>query len=170
MPTAPVGENEDDFTLANAYAIAVEVNTGTFSTPVWTKVRFTRNLNYDFPAITVDVTTYDDDGAPNAQKTGAGATASFDVQQYRVSVTDPDFLWEAEWIRKASDPDSVGTEAIREFRIYDKLGADLAYQFKATVQWTRSKTGATEDAVAGVTLTGVGKPLVITNPALTVTP
>lgn len=165
MPIAPVGEDEDTFTTSNAYDLAIQVNTGTFSEPTWTKVRFTRNIQYDFPAITTDVTTYDDEGSPSVSKTGANATASFDVQRYRMSPTDPDFLWEAEWIRKGADPDTTGSEAIREFRIYDKPGADLAYQFKATVSWARAKTGVTDDDVATVTLAGVGKPLVIANPS-----
>lgn len=153
-------------TLANAYDKILEVNTGTSGSPTWTKVRFIRNLKYTFPPITFDVTTYDDEGSPNVQKTGANTTVSFDVQQYRVSTTDPAFLPEAEQLRKAADPDHLGADAIKEFRLYDRLGADEAYRFSATVAWDRSKTGATEDAVAAVTLSGVGKPTVISNPTV----
>lgn len=158
-------ENPDDFTLANAFDNIIEVNSGTFTTPVWTKVRFTRNLKYSFPATTKDVTTYDDQGSSNTQKVSAGATASFDIQLYRQSLAVPGYLAEVEIIRKAGDPDHLGTAAIREFRIYDRLGADKAYQFKATIAWDQANAGAQDDDVASVTLTGVGKPLVIVNPS-----
>lgn len=151
--------------LANAYDVVIDVNTGTSGSPTWTRVRFTKDINYSFPPITQDVTTYDDAGSPNVQKTGASTSASFSIQRYRVSENDPEFLPEAETIRKAADPDKLGTAAVLEYRLYDRLGADLAYQFKATTAWTRSKTGNTDDDVAGVTLTGVGKPLPIANPS-----
>lgn len=151
--------------LGNAYDVIIDVNTGTEGSPIWTRLRFIRNVQYSFPPITQDVTSYEDLGSPNNQKTGASATASFEIQRYRNDVGDPDWLPEAEVVRKAADPDKTGSQAILEYRIYDRLGADEAYQFKATTAWARGKTGSTDDATATVNLTSIGRPTVITNPS-----
>lgn len=165
--TLPEGFNylEAAVEHALAYELLLEVDmadAGT-STPEWTKVRFTSEINPTFEPTMQDATTYDDEGQHRDVKTGSTWSCEFTINRYRDA--QGKFMPEAEKLRKAGDPESFGEDAFVHVRWYDKLGADEAYEGQAYVQWARAETGAEALGKATVTLTGYGVAAAIENPA-----
>lgn len=151
---------------ALAHELILEVDTGTVpETPVWTKVRFTSEIEPSFEPNLQDATTYDDEGQTRQVKTSAEWSIEFTINRYRDATGL--FMPEAEKLRKAGDPESFGEDAFVHVRWYDKLGADEAYEGTAYVQWERAESAADALGKAGVTLTGYGPLTAIANPNAT---
>src|SRR4051812_6119486 len=101
-----------------SYEYSVDINTGTAETPTWTNVRFISAVDPQVSPVTQDAATYDDDGAPNQQKTSESWTLGFTIQQQRVATTGA-YLPEVEALLALTHPTAVGADAIGHFRWYD---------------------------------------------------
>lgn len=129
--------------------------------------RYPTGINPTVEPVTVDAATYDDLGAPNQAKTSESWSATFNVQQHRLS--DGKYLPEIEALLALTKPDANGKKAIGTFRWYDKPAEGTpnsadAYEGDATVTINRAETGNSGVGEWAVTLTGVGRRRQIVNP------
>lgn len=163
-PALPAGT-----ALGFSYEYGCDVNVGTFDAPVWQPVRRISDFAPNVTPVTQDAQTYDDFGAPNADKSSENWTLSYTVLGNR-SLTTGLYLPELEAIRARTKPTAVGEAAVLHVRYYHKPVTGTpnptdAYEGFATVGVTRSNTGA-DGAVErhAVTLTGKGPRKEIANP------
>lgn len=152
--------------LGKSFEYGLDVNLGTSAEPSWQPVRRMSGWAPSFPAITQDVSSYDDRGAPSEEVTARGFSATFAVQGNR-SLTTGAYLPELEALMAAAK--GTGNSAVLEVRWYHKpdVGApnpDDAGSALVTVEVTRQNTGNAEIESFSVTLTGRGRPQQITNP------
>lgn len=155
--------------LGKSFEYGVDVNLGTYGSPVWQSIR--RLFGYqptDTPT-TQDAQTYDDLGAPNNDVTGWGWGLAFNVQVNRFLATGL-FLPEVEYLLARTRPLSVGELAVADVRFYHKPAVGTpnptdAGRGLATVAKSRQNTGpGGEIEVIGFTLSGKGAYEPIENP------
>ena len=159
--TLPAGS-----TLGKSFEYGIDINKGTYASPVWQPVRRISGWAPTFPKTLTDVATYDDLGAPNQEVSGVGFAASFTVQMNR-DVADGAPLPEVKLLRDADR--TTGSGAVLDIRFYHKpeVGApdpDDAGRVFVTVDVSRTNTGNAETDGLSVTLTGKGKYTPIVNP------
>lgn len=163
--TVPAGT-----TLGKSYEYGVRIDLGYPSGAAnFADVRRMSDFQPTPTPITQDAQTYDDLGSPNASKTGESIVAAFSVLGNR-SATTGKYLPEVQKLVDATRPSAKGEAAVVRAQYFHKpeTGApdpDDAYEFLATVAYTRQNTGA-DGAVERLnfTLTGQGPRTEIANP------
>jgi hypothetical protein len=163
-PALPAGT-----ALGFSYEYGLDVNVATFDAPVWQPVRRISDFNPSVTPVTQDAQTYDDFGAPNADKSSENWTLAHTVLGNR-SLTTGLYLPELEAILARTGPEAVGEAAILHLRYYHKPvtgtpNPNDAFEGFATVAATRQNTGA-DGAVErhSITYTGKGPRKRIANP------
>ncbi|MBM3715087.1 MAG: hypothetical protein FJW64_05010 [Actinobacteria bacterium] len=157
----PVGS-----TLGKSFELGIDVNLGTYGQPDWRPIRRASAIAPTFPAVTSDVATYDDRGAPNEDVDSRGFAASLTVQGNR-SLTTGLLLPELEAIVAAGRSSRDG--AVLDIRFYHKPDVGTpnpndAGRVLVRVDVTRQNTGNTGAEVYAVTFTGKGAFTPIPNP------
>lgn len=156
-------------TLGKSFEYGLDVNLGTYESPVWQPVRRISGFQPSPSAITQDAQTYDDLGSPNADVTGWGWSLAFNAQVNR-NVGTGLYLPEIEALLARTRPSATAELAVIDVRWYHKPASgaanpDDAGRGIATVAYTRSNTGA-DGAIEQLafTLTGKGPYEEIDNP------
>jgi hypothetical protein len=159
----------DGYTLGKSYEYGIDVNLGTYDTPVWQPVRRISGFAPAPTPKTQDSQTYDDLGSDNSDVTGWSWVNSFNVQVNR-HLTTGLYLPEVEYLLARTRPSATGETAIADVRWYHKpeVGApnpNDAFRGLCTVAPARQNTGpGGEIESLGITLTGKGPSDPITNP------
>jgi len=109
-----------------------------------------------------DGTTYANKGNTSQSKTGEDFTMTVSVK----GVKDTEGEFQPELLILFAAADSKGAANIIHYRYYHATSASLAYQGTASVQWARDNTGNDDLEMFGMTLTGQGDRVKITNPGL----
>lgn len=157
------------FTLGKSFEYGIDVNLGTFASPVWQPCRRISGFSVTPTPITADAATYDDLGSPNSDVTGWSFAGAFTIQVNR-SVTTGLYLPEVEAIIARTKPTATGEAAVLDVRWYHKPATgepnpDDAGRGLATVATGRVNTGPGGEIEAmAVTLTGKGAYEEIPNP------
>lgn len=156
-------------TLGKSFEYGLDVNTGTYSAPVWQPVRRISGFQPSPTPNTQDAQTYDDLGAANSDVTGWSFSLAFNVQVNR-STTTGLYLTEIEAILARTKPNAKGESAVLDVRWYHKPESgepnpnDAGRGF-TTVSYSRQNTGPNgEIEVLSVSLTGKGPYEEIANP------
>ncbi len=155
--------------LGKSFEYGLDVNIGTYASPIW--IPFRRIFNFLFTPTpkTQDSATYDDKGSSASEVTGWDWTLAFSSQVNR-SASTGQYLPEVEALRQRTLPAAVGVSAEIDVRWYHKPAngtpnpVDAGRGF-ATVTYARQNTGP--DGTVEVwnwTLTGVGSFVPIANP------
>lgn len=153
-------------TLGKSFEYGMDVNLGTYASPIWQAIRRMSGYAPTFPKTTEDVATYDDLGAPNEDVTGRGFAAAFTVQANRALSTGL-YLPEVQAIIAASR--TKGESAVLDVRFYHKpeFGTpnptDAGRAF-VTVEVSRQNTGNSQNEILSVNLVGKGNYEPIANP------
>ena len=161
-PSLPAGAQ-----IGFAYEYGVDIDTAYPSAAVWQTLRRITAVTPTVTPVTQDTATYDDFGAPNADKTSESFSLSFGVLVNRL----PSGLYppEIEALKAYTEPDSVGDLAVAHVRWYDKPVAGTpnpgeGYEGLVTVAIERGSTGNDGVGMWNITLTGKGKRIKIANP------
>lgn len=152
--------------LGKSFEWGLDINLGTYGSPVWQPFRRISGFTPSYPPTTADVTTYDDRGASNNEITGRGFACAFTAQANRNPSTGL-YLPEIESIIAAGK--AKGEGAVRDIRFYHKPDIGAAHPNEAgraqvTVDVSRQNTGNSETEVYSVSLTGKGEHEPIVNP------
>lgn len=161
-PALPAGTQ-----VGFAYEYGVDIDLAYPGTPSWQTIRRITAVAPTSPPITEDASTYDDFGAPNADKLSESWTLGFGVQVNRL--TSGLYAPEVEALKAYTEPDALGELAVAHVRWYDKPYSGTpnpgdAYEGLCTVGIERGNTGNTGVGTWNITLTGKGKRTKITNP------
>ena len=162
--TLPAGS-----TLGKSFEYGIDVNLGTYATPVWQSVRRISGFQPSPTPQTQDAQTYDDLGAQNSDVTGWSINHVFNAQVNR-STTTGLYLAEIEAILARTKPTAKGESAVLDVRWYHKPESGEPNPNDAgrgffTVATTRQNSGPNgEIEVLSITLTGKGQYDVIVNP------
>ena len=162
--TLPAGS-----TLGKSFEYGIDVNLGTYATPVWQTVRRISGFQPSPTPNTQDAQTYDDLGSANSDVTGWSFALAFNVQVNR-STTTGLYLSEIEAILARTKPTAKGESAVLDVRWYHKPESgepnpNDAGRGLTTVSYTRQNTGPNgEVEILAVSLTGKGHYDEITNP------
>ena len=162
--TLPAGS-----TLGKSFEYGIDVNLGTYATPVWQSVRRISGFQPSPTPQTQDAQTYDDLGAQNSDVTGWSINHVFNAQVNR-STTTGLYLTEIEAILARTKPTAKGESAVLDVRWYHKPESGEPNPNDAgrgffTVATTRQNSGPNgEIEVLSITLTGKGQYDVIVNP------
>lgn len=154
--------------LAFSYEIGVDIAlSGDGEETLWQQIRGISAVAPTAPPLTFDAATYDDKGAPNAQKVSESPTLAFTVQGRRLE--SGLYRPEVERLLELADPEAVGEAAIGRFRYYDNpqsgpANPTDAYEIDGSVEVTRQNTDNASVAVWSVTVTGQGRRRRIANP------
>lgn len=153
-------------TLGKSFEYGIDINLGTYGSPLWQPIRRISGFSPTFPPVTSDVGTYDDRGAPNEDVDSRGVAASFSVLGNR-SLSTGLYLPELERIIAASRGSREG--AVIDSRFYHKPDVGVpnpndAGRFLARVEANRENTGNTGAERWAVTLNGKGAYEPIANP------
>lgn len=140
--------------LARRYRVDVSADAVT-----WLQVKGLTDFNPQVNPTTVDTSTYDTDGWGASEITMNEWQVTLKLlRQSNAGVYDPG----QELIRARQA--KFGDAARVYIRWYDNTGAAEAYQGRALVEWSRSKSGVAELDEAQATLRGDGPLANITNP------
>lgn len=153
-------------TLGKSFEYGIDVNLGTYASPIWQAIRRISAWQPTYPKVTQDAATYDDRGAPNEDVSGRGFAASFTVQGNR-SLTTGIYLPELEAILAAAK--TKGESAVLDVRYYHKPDVGAANPTDAgralvTVEASRANTGNADIETYTVNLAGKGEVTPIANP------
>lgn len=181
QPVALSGTTEGATTMADtatdytfSYEYGIDVNTGTKETPVWTTCKMVNDLT---PAITpksIDVPTYDDQGADHPLVIGKSWSVSFSLLKMQ-GKTDGLYQPEFKYLYDlATLKEKIGTAGQAEIRWYNKPSSGKpnptdAFQGTGTVSVSRANTSESGSDKYTFTITGQGAAEQVDNP-LTVTP
>lgn len=160
-PSLPAGT-----TLGKSFERGLDVNLGTYGSPVFQPARRISAFNPSYPEVTSDVATYDDLGDPNEDVTGRGFATSFTIQGNR-NVSTGLYLPELELLLAAAK--ATGDGAVADVRWYHKPAVGTpnpndAGRALCRVTATPQNTGNSEIEVWSITLTGKGSFERIPNP------
>lgn len=153
-------------TLGKSFEYGLDVNLGTYASPIWQPFRRISGFAPTFPKTTEDVATYDDLGAPNEDVTGRGFAAAFTAQVNRTLSTGL-YLPEVEAVMAAAR--TKGESAVLDIRFYHKpeFGTpnptDAGRAF-VTVEVSRQNTGNSQNEILSISLVGKGNYEPIANP------
>ncbi len=165
-PSLPAGAS-----LGFSYEYGVDIDTAYNAAspvaPVWQSIRRISAVNPQTSPVVNTAQTYDDFGAPNDQKASESWTLSFTVQVNRLA--SGLYVPEVEALKAYTEPDAIGSLSIAHLRWYDKPAngtpnANEAYEGFGSVTLTRDANGNADTGAWGVTITGQGKRVKITNP------
>jgi hypothetical protein len=146
-------------TLARKFA--VDVNTGSLNSPIWTRVKGVSGLNPTVDSNLEDDSDYDSDGWGSSTKTGM--TWSLEITAMRkVGIESRAYDPAQEALRLAAE--RFGAAGSVQVRWYDRDGGPEAYRGVATVAYSTEGGAYTALASATITLTGQGARIPITNP------
>ncbi|WP_439593890.1 phage tail tube protein [Microbacterium sp.] len=168
--TLPAGS-----TIGKSYEYGLDVNLGTFGSPIWQPFRRISGFQPSPTPTTQDAQTYDDYGATNSDVTGWSWTLAFLAQVNR-SITTGLYLPEVEYLNARTRPSAKGEAAVADVRWYHKPEVGVANPTDAgrgfcTVAYTRQNTGpGGEIEQLAYTLTGKGAYTEIANPFTVVNP
>lgn len=152
--------------IGQAFEHGIDVNLGTYESPVWQSVRRASGFAPTFPRIDSDVATNDDEGDPNVDVSGRGFNASLNVQGNR-NLDSGLYLPELQLLLEAAR--QKGEAAVVDIRWYHKPAVGKpnptrAGRVSCTVDATLGNTGVTGSEVHAITLTGKGGQEPIANP------
>jgi hypothetical protein len=160
MSEAPIVGNEPLVsTLARKFAI--DVNTGSLATPVWTRVKGVTGLSPTVDSNLEDDSDYDSDGWGSSTKTGMTWSLEISVAR-KVGIESGAYDPAQEFLRVAAE--RFGPAGSVQVRWYDRNGGPESYRGVATVAYSAEGGAYTALATATITLTGQGARLPITNP------
>lgn len=162
-PTVQLG----DSTLNRKWFI--DVNTGTSTTPEWTRVRGRGEFQPTVSATKNDVSDFDGEGYRDFDVTALEWGVGFKV--HRKSDPEDATIYDPgqEALRLASLVPG-GSVEIRywEYTEGRVVEAGEAWQGRTTVEWSEDGGDMAANSIVTVTLTGKGKRTAITNPSATV--
>lgn len=152
--------------LAKSFEYGLDINLGTYASPIWQPARRISGYSPTFPPTEQDAQTYDDQGAPNQDIIARGFAASFTIQGNR-SLSSGRYLPEVEAIMAAGK--GTGEAAVLDVRFYHKpaIGTpnpDDAGRALVTVEISRSETGNAGIENTSVSIKSKGVYTPITNP------
>lgn len=156
-------------TLGKSFEYGLDVNLGTYESPIWQPIRRISGFQPTPTPTTQDAQTYDDLGAQNQDVTGWSWNLAFNVQVNRSEATGL-YLPEIEALLSRTRPSAKGAAATIDVRWYHKPESGTpnpndAGRGLATVAYTRQNTGpGGEIEQFSVTLTGKGPYEEIANP------
>lgn len=180
QPVALSGTTEGATTMADtatdytfSYEYGIDVNTGTKETPTWQTCRRVNDLAPTITPKSIDVATYDDEGADHPLIIGKSWSVSFSL----LKLQGDDGLYQPEFkylYDLATLKEKIGTAGQAEIRWYNKPAEGTpnptdAFQGTGTVSVARANTGASDSDKYTFTITGQSAAEQIANP-LTVTP
>lgn len=153
-------------TLGKSFEYGIDLNLGTYGSPVFQPARRISGFAPTFPETTSDVASYDDLGSPNEDVDGRGCVITFTIQGNR-SVQTGLYLPELEMLLAAAK--ATGDAAIVDARWYHKPAVGTPSPNDAgraffRVSATRVNTGNTGTEVWSITLTAKGTFERIVNP------
>jgi len=155
--------------LGHSYEYGLDVNLGTYASPVWQSVRRISNFQPSPTPKTQPAQSYDDFGADNADVVGWSVNLAFSAQVNRNTSTGL-YLPEIEALLLRTKNSSKGDAAVIDVRWYHKPEVGVANPTDAgrgffTVSQTRANTGPDGSVeVLNFTLTGKGPATDIANP------
>ena len=162
--TLPAGS-----TIGKSYEYGLDVNLGTFASPIWQQFRRISGFQPTPTPTTNDAQTYDDFGAQNSDVTGWSWALAFNALVNR-SITTGLYLPEIEYLLARTKPSAKGEAAVADVRWYHKPESGTANPTDAgrgfcTVAYSRQNTGP-DGALEQLafTLTGKGPYTEIANP------
>ncbi|MFB4320672.1 phage tail tube protein [Actinomadura sp. 21ATH] len=154
---------EEQLTSTLARRWILEVNTGTVSSPVWTRVRAIGELKPTQENNMEDDSDYDSDGWASNTKTQMSWEIETKILRKKgVESGNHDPGQEA--LRAKAD--QFGAAGTAHVRWYDREGGPEAYQGFGSVSWEPEGGDAKDLEAVTVKITGNGKRTVITNPAI----
>lgn len=144
----------------------VDVNTGTYETPVWTPLRgmgeFTPTTNYT----TQDTSDFDSEGFQSETVTALGWGLETKVNRKTDAEDEAEYDAGQEALRLASEVMGLGN--VVDIRYYEDNGATgpkvQAYRGNAGVQWAEDGGDMSATSTATVTLVGQGRRSPIAHP------
>ncbi len=153
-------------TLGKSFEYGLDINLGTYATPVWQSIRRISGWAPTYPPVNADVSSYDDRGAPSNEVTARSFAAQFTVQGNR-SLISGLYLPEMEALIAAAK--GIGNAAVADVRWYHKPDEGTPNPHDAgralvTVEATRANTGNAEIEIFSISLTGRGRFEPIPNP------
>lgn len=141
---------------------AVDVNTGTTMSPIWTRVGAIQEFKPGIDPNLEDDATYDEEGWGSSTKTGLDWSLECKV----IRRHDPDDVTEYDPGQEAlrAKHDQFGEDGVAEVRWFDRFGGPEAYHGYAEVSWSPDGGTRTDLETVTVTLTGKGPRTTIANP------
>jgi hypothetical protein len=141
----------------------IDVNTGTFGSPVWVKIRGIVDFKPNINTTTQDDSDYDSGAWGSDAKTQVKWVNTLTVKRglgVQTGVYDP-----GQEVLRAAAPllDAAGAVDVRW---YDRKGGPEAYRGTAIVSWAPQGGSATALDTVQITLNGQGAPTTLANPVI----
>lgn len=141
----------------------IDVNTGTFGSPVWTPVLGLMEFKPTTPPNLEDDSTYDSEGWGSQTKTALSWLLEMKVVRRHDPADETEYDAGQEALR--AKVALFGSSGIADVRWYDRFGGPEAYRGQAEVTWAPDGGPHTALETAVITLTGKGAREDISNPA-----